>query len=360
MYSVEDLQRAATAGLLSEDQLPRLLDFLAREVGAAQPAQDAQFNPQFSPQFSAQFSMVHVLYYLGGLLALSAVSFFVTLAWSQMGDGVLLALSLSLLVLFAALTQKFLKLSLRVPAGLMSAVTLACVPLAVFAAQRMAGLWTGYEDYVDYHRYIDWRWLSLEVSTIIAALILLYLWRLPFLLMPTAITLWYMGMDLVPFLFHWEYEHWDFTMRAKFTALYGGVLILIAFWVDLRARRSEDFAFWLYLAGVVSFWGGLSCMDSGSEWGKFVYCLINLAMLFIGVVLQRRVFAVFGAFGIFGYLGYLAWNVFADSLLFPIALIALGLGIIAFAVWFSRHEAALKARWRTLLPQPMRELLDKR
>lgn len=25
---------------------------------------------------------------------------------------------------------------------------------------------------------------------------------------------------------------------------------------------------WLYLFGVLTFWGGLSSMDSGSEWGK--------------------------------------------------------------------------------------------
>jgi hypothetical protein len=34
--------------------------------------------------------------------------------------------------------------------------------------------------------------------------------------------------------------------------------------------------FWLYLFGVLTFWGGLSSMNSGSGLGKLTYCGIKL------------------------------------------------------------------------------------
>jgi hypothetical protein len=80
-------------------------------------------------------------------------------------------------------------------------------------------------------------------------------------------------------------------------------MTLVAFWIDVRARKdSKDYAFWLYLFGVLTFWGGLSLLNSGSTLGKFLYLCINIAMIFIGAVLGRRVFAVFGGIGVAMYM----------------------------------------------------------
>ena len=76
------------------------------------------------------------------------------------------------------------------------------------------------------------------------------------------------------------------------------MMTLIAFWVDIRSRPPKDFAFWLYLFGVLAFWGALTSMDSNSELGKFIYCCINLLMAAVGATLSRRVFAVFGGLGV--------------------------------------------------------------
>jgi ABC-type molybdate transport system permease subunit len=127
-------------------------------------------------------------------------------------------------------------------------------------------------------------------------------------------------------------------------------------WVDLHSHRSadtqarKDFAFWLYLFGAVMFWAGLSLRDSSNEWGKFAYCLINVALVLGGAVIGRRVFTVLGALGVAGYMGYLAHQVFQDSLLFPFALTLLGLGFVALGVWWQRHEEAMHARLAGLVP----------
>ena len=81
-------------------------------------------------------------------------------------------------------------------------------------------------------------------------------------------------------------------------------------------------------------------------------------MIGIGVLLVRRVFVIFGALGSCGYLGYLASDVFKDSWLFPVALTAIGLGIIYLGVLWQKHEKSITEKSRLLLPDPLRELLE--
>jgi hypothetical protein len=101
-------------------------------------------------------------------------------------------------------------------------------------------------------------------------------------------------------------------------------------------------------------------MDSNSEIGKFIYLLINVLMVAIGASLSRRVFAVFGGIGIAIYLGHLSHTVFRDSLLFPVALTAIGMAIIAAGVFWQRREAAIGASLRQWLPDALRLLVERR
>jgi hypothetical protein len=124
--------------------------------------------------------------------------------------------------------------------------------------------------------------------------------------------------------------------------------------VDFCARDRRDYAFWLHLAGVTAFWGGLTSMSSDSEVGKFIYCLINIAMLLLGAAIGRRVYTVFGALGIAAYLGHLSYKVFKDSLIFPVALMLIGLGVVWLGVIWQRHEAAINSALRRWLPERLR------
>jgi ABC-type molybdate transport system permease subunit len=130
--------------------------------------------------------------------------------------------------------------------------------------------------------------------------------------------------------------------------------------VDVRTRREKDFAFWLYLFGVMAFWGGMSLMRSDSELSKIVYLCINLAMILVGATLSRRVFAVFGALGAAGYLGHLAYDVFKDSMMFPFVLTIIGLGVVYLGIVWQRQEETISGALRGLLPVPMRELIERR
>ena len=346
------LDEAARRGLLSTEQGQALWAFLAEHEREQQ---------HDTPRFKA----AHILYYLGGLIAIGAMTLFMTIGWEQFGGTGLLLISLVYGTAALLLTEYlFGRKHLMLPAGLTAVLAVVMVPLAVYGAQHAIGLWSDGDSrhtaYRDFHYYIDWRWLVMEFATLAAGAVALWRYRLPFLVLPVAVTLWYMSMDLTPLLLGGD-TYSFFSHLGKLISLWFGLaMTLLAFWVDLRSRHTKDFAFWLYIFGVLTFWGALSSMDSGSEWGKLVYCAINLLMIAVGAALSRRVFAVFGGFGIAGYLGHLSYSVFKDSLMFPLALTAIGLAVVAVGIYWQRHEAAIGHALRSFLPAPMRELVEQR
>lgn len=342
------LDEAESKGLLGKGQAQGLWQFLLER---------GQDTPSFKP--------AHILYYLGGMIAIGAMTLFMNLGWERFGGQGLLLISIAYFVLALALTEYLLhRLRLALPAGIMAALAVVMVPLAVYGAQQMLGFWppdtTGTAGYRDYHTKIDWRWLIMELATLAAGTAALWRYRLPFMVMPLAVTLWYMSMDLAPFLFGGN-ASWFFSDLGKLVSMWFGLaMIAVAFWVDVRTLKEKDFAFWLYLFGVLTFWGGLFSMRSDSELNKFIYCCINLLMIAAGAALSRRVFAVFGGLGVAFYLGHLSHSVFKDSMLFPVALTAIGLAVVAAGVLWQRREVQIGAWLRSFLPGPLRALVERR
>jgi len=340
------LEQATDQGILQPGQSEALWTFLGQ-------------GREDQPAFKA----AHILYYLGGMTAIGAMTLFMTLGWERFGGTGLLLISLIYAVIALLLTEALLRRHLALPAGITAVLALVMVPLAVYGLQRALGLWpteVAGRGYRDYHTQVDWRWLLMELATLAAGAVALWRYRLPFLVMPLAVTLWYMSMDLVPFLFDGSNAAFFSPEARRVCTAYGLCLVVLAVWMDARTRSDRDFAFWVYLAGVLTFWGGLTSLDSGGEWGRFAYLCINLLLLALGAALVRRVFAVFGGLGVAVYLGHLSSAMFRDSLLFPIALTAIGLGIVAAGIAWQRHEDALGAKLRRLLPGPLRELAQHR
>ncbi len=94
-------------------------------------------------------------------------------------------------------------------------------------------------------------------------------------------------------------------------------------------------------------------MESDTELGKLIYCMINVALVLLSMLLARRVFFILGAAGILIYLGHLA-SLFADSLLFPVALSVLGIGIIVLSVLYQRNQSVIEAALFNLIPDGMK------
>jgi hypothetical protein len=334
-----DLDAAASDGVISGQQAAELWQFL-----------------QTRHPYQPDLQMSNLLYYLGGLIAIAAMTLFITLGWEMLGGWGIMIIGAFYMLLAVSLTEYLLRRQLMIPAELTAALIVALTPLVIYGLQVGLGFWDSADAvYRDYHRYISWRWLLMELATLAVGMIVLWRYRMPFLLMPVALTLWYLSMDLAPFLFGVELT-WD--LRREVSLWFGLAMLLVAFGVDLRYGRQPDYGFWLYLFGMLAFWCGLTFQSSDSELAKLVYCLLNLLLLFIGTLLQRRVFTVFGGIGVAVYLGHLAYEVFEDSLLFPLVLSFLGIGVIWLGIIWQRHEARVGDRLRTLLPLRLRAMIE--
>jgi len=332
------LEAAAAEHIISSQQAERLYEYLLAQ------SRDVP-----------KFTFTHVLYYLGGLIAIGAMTLFMNLGWESFGGAGILSISALYAAIGLKITNIFSAKNLVIPAGICATFVVCLTPLAIYGLQQWLGIWPDDSVYKDYHRYIKWHWLYMELGTLAVGTIVAWRYKFPFLIMPIAVTLWYMTMDITAMI-----SGGDITWELrKLVSLYTGLLMIgLAFWVDIRSYRKADYAFWIYIFGVIAFWGGLSSQHSDSELSKFMYFCINLLMIGVGVLLVRRVFVIFGALGSCGYLGYLAFDVFQDSWLFPIALTVIGLGIVCLGVLWQKHEQSITQKSRSLLPVALRDLLE--
>jgi len=331
----DDFVWAAQSGLLSEEQAVALWKAFERRANGR-----ATVRPRFD--------LVHVAYYFGALIVIAAMGFFMTLGWEAFGGGGIFAIASAYALVFTLVgAWMWRRDDLKIPGGLLITMAVSITPLAVYGLERMLGLWPDDDPgrYRDFHVYVRGGWLWMELETVLAGLLALKFVRFPFLTAPIAFVLWYLSMDLAPFLFGRDLLG---NEREWISVAVGAVMLLVGYLIDRRTR--EDFAFWLYLFGLLAFWGGFSAMSSDSELRKALYLLLNLGLIGVSVLLERRAFLVFGALGVFGYLSYESWHTFQDSMAFPFALSAIGLLILFSAVKYARNRAAIDERLNAYVP----------
>jgi hypothetical protein len=342
-FSEHDLRAAVTAGALDANSLSRLLDFLATRRTSV-PAVAATPAPQFD--------LAHLLWYAGALIVMSAMGLFSTLAFSAMGGLALTATAVIYAVLFTiAGHHLWYGRDLRVPGGLLIAIAVSMAPLAVYGIQDAYDAWGQFGRPGTVHDFYVWikgSWVFMEVAAIVAGVIALRFYPFPFIVMIIAFALWFMSMDLTPWVFGQSSFTWE---ERREVSMWFGLGVLVVAWLVDRYRRGGDFAFWLHLFGMMTFWGGLSLSNSDSQIAKALYCLLNVGLILLSVVLRRRVYAVFGTFGVAGYLGYLSHEVFKDSLLFPFALSAIGVGVIAIGLFYHKHQDEIAAWLEQHMPE---------
>ncbi|MCT8163119.1 DUF2157 domain-containing protein [Pseudomonas putida] len=331
-FDAKDLARAVQAGILQPGQDHALLAFLRQQ-----------------PAARGSLQLAHAAFYFGALLIMGAMGWLLTEAWMRVGDWALLAIAVLYIFLLTGFALNLQRRGQAVAAGVLAAVAVSIVPLAVFAVERLLDWWPledAQSSYHDYYAYIRGAWLLMEAATVVAGLLMLRLVPYPFIAMPIAVALWFMSMDLSEWIYGAPFT-WE--QRRTVSLWFGLGLLAVMLLVDGRTR--QDYAHWGYLAGLMAFWGGLTLMDSDSELGKAFYCLINLGLMAMAIVLRRPVFMVFGALGIAAYLGYLAYEVFADSLLFPVVLTLIGLGVIGLGLAYQKRRDHLSRSARERLPR---------
>jgi hypothetical protein len=348
MLAEADLKAIRDAGLIDDTKLAEITDFLEHRYPAA------------TRQTAPRFDLTHVLWYAGALIIMGAMGLFTTEAFNRLGGWALAACGGAYLVAFLAAGHILWRnATLRIPAGLLIAVAVSMVPLIIYGVQDALGLWGSPQgdpgQYKDFHTYVKASWIYMEIGAIIASLLAVWRYPFPFIVMVTAFALWYMSMDLAVWFTYKpdNYYSYDYEIRRAVSMYFGLGMILVAWTVDILRRRGPDFAFWLHIFGVITFWSAMTLSDSNSELMKFIYCLINITMIGLSLFLNRRIYAVFGAFGVATYLGYLASEVFKDVILFSFALSAIGLAVIGLGLLLHRNRARMLAAMDTIVPQSL-------
>lgn len=339
--SRRDLDRAVSRGIISGEQGEELWRALEEKRGG-----------------EARFDLPHVAYYFGALIVIAAMTWFMTLGFENFGGIGITAISLAYAALFATLGGwMWRRGGLRVPGGLLVAAAVCMTPLAVYGLHEALGAWPGEEPgtYRDFYVWVSGGWFAMEVATVVAGVAALYFVRFPFLTAPVAFTLWFMSMDASPLVFG---ESFYEGSGPQWVSMAFGVAMIIGSFV-LDRRREEDYSFWGYLFGTFAFWGGLSLLEGGSELEWAIYGAINLGLMLLSVLLERRVFLVFGAVGVFTYLGHLAWDLFEDSMLFPFALSGVGLAVIALGILYARNSERIEGEIMGFVPEGVRNILPR-
>lgn len=342
--SKDDLRRAAATSGLSGEWAERLWQTL-------QSTSAEEGKPKFD--------VANVAYYLGALIVIGAMGWFMNKAWEGLGGLGLFAVATGYATCFILVGRALWERpGLRVPGGLLFTMAVCMVPLATYGVERWTGFWPASDpgSFTRFHPYINGSWLIMEVATVLAGFVALRFWRFPFITAPIAYALWYMSMDLIELISGGQLSWQE---KANISTVFGAVMLVGAYVADLRGK-SGDFAFWGYLFGLMTFWGGLSAVESKSEFGRFIYCLINVFLIFCSLALRRRVFIVFGALGLFGYLSHLAYRVFQDSLLFPLILTLIGLAIIYLGIQYQRRREQIEGRFREKVVPHIRSFIPAR
>jgi hypothetical protein len=346
-YTESDLRAATAAGLLDDSQFARLIEFLR--------ARGASVSSETPP--APRFDVAHLLWYAGALIVMTAMGLFSTLAFAQMGGQ---ALAVTALIYAAVFTSAGHHLwhnkGLRTPGGLLIAVAVSMAPLAVYGIQDALGLWgeLGKPGTVQgFYEWVNRSWVFMEIAAIVAGVIALRFYPFPFIVMIIGVALWFMSMDAVFWITAGKADA-DWELRRHASLWFGLATLAVAWIVDIRRRG--DFAFWLHVFGMLTFWGALSMASGGTALDKAVYCALNVALLFVAVFLDRRIYAVCGVIGISFYLTDLANRVFRDSLMFPFALSLIGIGVIAAGLLYYRHQAAVSTWLEANLPPALKRL----
>jgi len=334
----DDLKCASSKNIISEQQSAALWQFLNQRT-AEQPS----------------FSLIHILYYLGALIVISAMGWFMDSSWDAFGGAGIFAIASAYAFLFIACGIKLNQHNhLKIPAGLFITMAVCMTPLAIYGLQRWLNIWA-YDDPGEYRSFYLWTkggWFTMEIATIATGLLALRFLKFTFLIIPIALSLWFFSMDLTSIVF--QADGSNPLARQWVSIAFGLCMIAASYIIDLRSKT--DFSFWGYIFGATIFWVALFLMDDANEVSRFVFFLTNISLIALSVFLHRKIFLVFGGIGVFVYFEHLASSFFENTIFFPFALSALGLALLYIAIVLNKHGAKVEAAFISILPQWLQNL----
>ena len=134
MLTDTDLKALRDAGLLDDAKLAEIDAFLRGQ-------KQAPVTPVIGANLP-RFDLTHVLWYAGALIIMGAMGLFTNEAFNRMGGWALVACGSAYAVAFLTAGHLLWKNhSLRIPAGLLIAVSVSMVPMIIYGVQDAHDLW---------------------------------------------------------------------------------------------------------------------------------------------------------------------------------------------------------------------------
>ena len=336
-YSDKQLDEAIENGIFSIEQVRNFREFTKNNnSGVTKP--------------------LKVLYYIGGLLIISAMTWLMGSSWNSFGSiDITIVSSLYFLIFFIAGYFLFFKKNLDIAGGLLFSVSIAMVPLFLYSILDFFDFWDNFS-YSDYYIWIRGRWIILEIGTILVALPILIKTKFPFIVFLIAGTLWFFSMDIVPIIYRTTEILW--SDRATISKIFGMFMIVTGYFVDIKFKK--DYAFWIYLFGLITLSSGLSVFYNDSIIGFIMLGSINIFLILFSLLINRNAFLVFGTIGLIQFLGRLSWVFFLDSVGFPFALTIIGIFLILMGIYFQKNREKIQKNIVNKLPKYILDLRPKR
>ena len=172
----------------------------------------------------------------------------------------------------------------------------------------------------------------MNLSTLLAASLVFYFIRFPFLITLIYATIWLVARNAIETL----NPHMTFITQEMIASLTLGILLNSLGFVFYR-KNKPDLGFWSYLFGMFLCCLGLYDWDIQTQWGYFIYCLIHCGFLLLSGFFHRQIFIFFGSLGIIYYISHLVY-LFSYSLLVSCLLGAFGFSMMILAVFLLRSK----------------------
>ena len=261
--------------------------------------------------------LVRVLGYLGGMFVFAGLGIFIALRWESMGSAARVVITLgSGLAAFvlAVMSSRDPRFEKATPALLLLAAALEPTGMMVTFREFGSGG--------------DWRWATLVTAGTIGAQFLatfarIRLSTLLFLAICFVTMFWWTAFDLL-------------DVDGDVIALVlGATLVLAAVGID-RTPHSVVTPVW-YLFGAAAFLAGL--FDSVKRTPLELLFLLSAAgFVYLSAILHSRALLFVATIAVLAYTGWFTGEHFAESVGWPVALIAFGLLMIALSALAFRFD----------------------
>ena len=325
----------------------------AKDKGVFSNEQIINFKKLIDSDFNASSKFQNILYYGGGLLIMSALTWLLVSNWDDFGAIGILIVSVSYLIVFLCAGYfLYYRKKILLPGGLLFCVAICVIPLLVFSIMRFFNFWPVETTYNDFYFWVKGKWIIIEIATILFALLVLLKTKFPFIVFIIACALWFMSMDIVPIIYSENTMTW--TNRSDISQLFGIAMVFVSYLLDLKSKKR--YSFWLYLFGLITITSGFSVFYNSDSGSLVTLLIVHLIMIILSLFLEQPVFIVFGMIGITEFLMRISYIWFKDSPVFPFLLTIIGLFLIIFGIIYQKNRNRINSFIINKIPKSIRWL----